>query len=239
MDRTESKLSPGFGFKLQPDGSWKVSKIPGDVIDSAEFSGFLTIKGYRCSVFETPDKDQWAQKSLVIPEDSGVSHLSTDASQCCRSCASFAWHGPIQTPIQIAGITHHPSCPDLLESTSIASRVAARFLESKNRKRDVTSIVKKIMGRPGQDQNYEKEITKYGKKIRKMVPKAHEAFKDLLGILDSMSEELSTVDHPKISEHHSGIVRDDIDKAISTVRIASDALLRNLKKRADEWDPED
>jgi hypothetical protein len=50
-------LTPGNGFHLGPDGQWKPEKIPQDVLDTAVFSGYLTINGYRCSVFETPEKD--------------------------------------------------------------------------------------------------------------------------------------------------------------------------------------
>jgi hypothetical protein len=56
------RLSPGQAFKLQPDGKWEASDLPTSVIESARFSGYLTIQGRRCVVFETPDLDQWAQK---------------------------------------------------------------------------------------------------------------------------------------------------------------------------------
>lgn len=36
-------------------------------MDTAEFSGYLTIKGYRSTVFETPNGDQWGQKSEGTP----------------------------------------------------------------------------------------------------------------------------------------------------------------------------
>jgi hypothetical protein len=57
------KLNPGVGFYLTETGQWKPKKIPQQVLDSAQYSGYLTIQGYRCTVFETPDKNQWAQKS--------------------------------------------------------------------------------------------------------------------------------------------------------------------------------
>jgi hypothetical protein len=60
-------LTPGNGFHLGPDGQWKPEKIPEDVLNTAKFSGYLTIKGYRCSVFETPDKQSWGQKSEGTP----------------------------------------------------------------------------------------------------------------------------------------------------------------------------
>ena len=57
------KLQPGVAFRLQPDGQWKPEKIPPEVLKEAVYSGYLTIQGYRCTVFETPDENQWAQKS--------------------------------------------------------------------------------------------------------------------------------------------------------------------------------
>lgn len=58
-------LTPGPAFRLQEDGSWETEEVPGPVIDSARFSGYLTIEGYRCTVFETPEGDQYAQRSVV------------------------------------------------------------------------------------------------------------------------------------------------------------------------------
>ncbi len=59
----EPTLQPGAGFHLKPDGNWEVKDIPPKVLTEAKFSGYLTIEGYRSTVFETPDKEQWAQKS--------------------------------------------------------------------------------------------------------------------------------------------------------------------------------
>ena len=59
----DPSLTPGVGFHLQPDGSWKAEKIPSKVISEAKFSGFLEIEGVKSSVFETKSKDQWAQKT--------------------------------------------------------------------------------------------------------------------------------------------------------------------------------
>jgi hypothetical protein len=56
-------LAPGIAWHLEEDGQWQPLQIPKDVLDTAIFSGYLTIQGYRASVFETPDGDQWAQKT--------------------------------------------------------------------------------------------------------------------------------------------------------------------------------
>lgn len=69
------QLSPGIGFILEGDGKWDVQKIPPEVIKSAEFSGYLTIQGYKCSVFITPEGEQWAQKSSGIPAPKGDNDL--------------------------------------------------------------------------------------------------------------------------------------------------------------------
>lgn len=63
-EETESRLTPGLGFHLGENGQWVVEEIPEDVLATARFSGFLTIHGYKCTVFETPSLDQWAQKSV-------------------------------------------------------------------------------------------------------------------------------------------------------------------------------
>lgn len=60
-------LTPGVGWQLNPQGQWDPKDIPDAVLSSATFSGYLTIDGYRASVFETPDGGQWAQKSVGTP----------------------------------------------------------------------------------------------------------------------------------------------------------------------------
>jgi len=80
----EPSLQSGFGFRLQPNGQWRTEKVPADVLDSAEFSGYLTIMGYRCTVFETPEQEQWAQKSVATaapPEETQVASLMAIASR--------------------------------------------------------------------------------------------------------------------------------------------------------------
>ena len=65
------KLTPGVGFHLEGDGQWDVQEIPQHVLDNAEYIGDLTIKGYDSAIFETPEGDQWAQKSSGIPAPKG------------------------------------------------------------------------------------------------------------------------------------------------------------------------
>lgn len=57
------KLSPGIGWHLGEDGKWAEEKISADVLETAKFTNYLTIFGYRASVFETPEGDLWAQKT--------------------------------------------------------------------------------------------------------------------------------------------------------------------------------
>lgn len=79
-------LQPGPAFRLQPDGSWAVENVPSGVPAASSFSGYLTINGYRCTVFETPEGDQWAQKSVATAdtEDEMKSVASIVASEWLR-----------------------------------------------------------------------------------------------------------------------------------------------------------
>lgn len=65
--KDEPGLTEGVGFFLDPSGQWDVKDIPPDVVQEAEFSGYLTIHGYNCMVFEMPNGDMWAQKSSNTP----------------------------------------------------------------------------------------------------------------------------------------------------------------------------
>jgi len=251
MEPGAVELQPGAAFRLGPDGQWLVEEVPPDVLRDAKPSGHLTVEGYRCEVFETPSGDMWAQKAVgtvasAFSEGSGImdsvasrvaarwaSSQSPAPQHKCASCASFAWHFPTQVPVRHAGGLHHPACPEL----RVASRVAARWLESR-KKRDVTSIVKKIMERPGDDQKYEKEIAAYGKKVRKSVAKIEAAFEGLAQDLGKVAKGIEEASHEKVTGHHVEIVREQFSKAVSTAQVAANSLIRNLQKKADEWDPD-
>ncbi len=71
MAKGEHQLNAGSpAFHLQQDlVTWKVEKIPSRIAEIAEETGFLTIMGYRCTVFKTPEGDQWAQKSVNVPAE--------------------------------------------------------------------------------------------------------------------------------------------------------------------------
>lgn len=79
------RLTPGIGFHLQPDGTWAPEKIPDEVIDHAEFSGYLTINGYRSTVFDTED-GSWAQKSVSVKPKTTDEIVASVAKQL-----SFSW----------------------------------------------------------------------------------------------------------------------------------------------------
>lgn len=67
--KDEPGLSEGVGFFLKPDGQWDVKEIPPKVVQEAEFSGYLTIHGFNCMVFEMPNGEMWGQKSSNTPAD--------------------------------------------------------------------------------------------------------------------------------------------------------------------------
>jgi hypothetical protein len=60
-DKDDLRLQVGPAFFLKPDGTWTVQSVSPSVAEKARFSGFLTIEGYKCVVFELNGK-QWAQK---------------------------------------------------------------------------------------------------------------------------------------------------------------------------------
>lgn len=62
-DPDDLRLQPGPAFHLQPDGTWTVEEVPSVVAQKARFSGFLTINGYSCIVFELGGQE-WAQKAI-------------------------------------------------------------------------------------------------------------------------------------------------------------------------------
>ena len=55
------RLSAGPAFYLQPNGLWTVREVPIEVVQTAHFSGHLTVMGYLCATFEV-NGEQWAQK---------------------------------------------------------------------------------------------------------------------------------------------------------------------------------
>ena len=79
------ELSPGTGFILEGDGRWDVQSIPQEVLNTAEFDGYLTIQGYKCSTFITPEGQQWAQKSSGTPAPKGDNDLEQIATKVASS----------------------------------------------------------------------------------------------------------------------------------------------------------
>jgi hypothetical protein len=67
--KDEPRLTAGLGFFLGPNGKWNVKNIPQKTVDESEFSGYLTIQGYNCMVFEDPQGEMWGQKSTNTPVD--------------------------------------------------------------------------------------------------------------------------------------------------------------------------
>lgn len=72
----DPSLVSGLGFKLNEQGTWDVEQIPDEIVDESEFSGYLTIHGYKSAVFETADKQMWAQKTTEAEEE--VSEAETE-----------------------------------------------------------------------------------------------------------------------------------------------------------------
>lgn len=178
----EPKLQPGVGFHLKEDGNWKPERIPPEVLREATFSGYLTIQGYRCTVFVTKTKDQWAQKSTG--------------------------------------------------TSALASRVAARYLQSK--KGDVTSQVEDIMSDERADDEYNDAIVDFCDK----------AFRELEGLNDSVNacleqfaktaEKLSEHGHERVGQVFAPKMKEALLQAAQTVKAAGDGailqIVRDLKK---------
>jgi hypothetical protein len=80
----DPSLSTGVGFYLQPDGNWGIEEIPEKVIRESEFSGYLTIQGYKSAVFEMPDGSQWAQKLTEPEEEISEDETDTKVASLCR-----------------------------------------------------------------------------------------------------------------------------------------------------------
>jgi hypothetical protein len=122
MPQDDVKLQPGIGFRLQPDGSWKPEKIPSDVLRDAKFSGYLTIDGYRSTVFETPDKNQWAQKSTNTAAEPTTASKIADTwlqGHGVRFPKTDSMHALVKTRV------------------SLASRIASRWLRTASTLREV------------------------------------------------------------------------------------------------------
>lgn len=71
VQHQDPELAPGYGFFLEGDGQWDIKQIPKQIINTAKFDGFLTIKGFKCAVFITPDGESWAQKVSGTPAPKG------------------------------------------------------------------------------------------------------------------------------------------------------------------------
>lgn len=235
----EPELSPGVAFHLMADGSWKPEKLPDEVLHSAWFSGYLTVQGYRCSVFETPDKEQWAQKSVNTPATASAfgkvsGSMSTVASRVaaawlsmqaapqhqCASCASFAWHGPEQSPVRFAGGDHHPACPEL--RTAKADDVVSQVQEILNGESN---------GPFGHDDvKFDEEILEYCEEVRAVLPKMQEIFDAAFHEAMDLKSELPETENPRIRQLAQEKVSEMLSQAAARLEIISHGLLKEVEE---------
>ncbi len=69
-------------------------------------------------------------------------------------------------------------------------------------------------------------------------PKDEAVFEGLAQDLGKVASGLGEASHEKVTGHHAEIVREQFSKAVSTAQVAANSLIRNLQKKADEWDPD-
>ncbi len=177
------KLAPGVGFHLTESGQWKTEQIPPDVLRDVKFSGYLTIQGFRCTVFETPNKDQWAQKST-----------GTTAEPTTSAKIADAWlrgHGSSfpKTDSMHALVTTR---------VSLSSRIASRWLEAQ----DVTSLVEKKLDRGGSDdEKYDKAIVDFVSRTRKRLEPIDTALQKACDVLHQTREKIEHK-HPRVQDNY-------------------------------------
>jgi hypothetical protein len=227
----EPKLTPGVAFHLQPDGSWSPEKLPSDVLTDAKFSGYLTIDGYRCSVFETPDKSMWAQKSVNTPAtvssfskasrsmDSVASRVAAAwlaGQRRCSSCRDFAFHGPEQAAVEYEGGVHHPACPIL---------VAARA-------DDLVSQVNDILHGGGwsqEDQQYDADIVAWCEKAQKKIPEMQEIFDTAFHEVMDFKGKIPVSDNPRVRQIADEKVAEMLNQAAARLEIISHGLVQEVR----------
>ena len=185
MEESEAKLQPGVAFRLQPDGQWKPEKIPPEVLKEAKFSGYLTIQGYRCTVFETPDQNQWAQKSTNTAAEPEIT--PTTASKLAEEwLVSHGVKPPAVQPMRSLVVSR------------VASQIAARWLRAQG---DITSLVQKKMDRDGDDKAYDKAIVDFVTKTRTKLPSIDTALAKACDVLLNTREKIEHK-HPKVQDRY-------------------------------------
>ena len=193
MGQDIPNLSPGIGFHLQPDGSWKAEKIPQEALDTAKFSGYLTIMGYRCSVFDSKDSSQWAQKSTGTPAEPPTT-ASKIAEQWLRGHNARLPETDDMRDLVTSRVLDHPDA----HRQTVASRIAARWLQSQG---DVTSLVQKKLDRSGEDKDYDKAIVDFVTKSRNKLPPIDAALSKACDILLNTRDKIEHK-HPKVQDRY-------------------------------------
>jgi hypothetical protein len=220
MEESEARLQPGVAFHLEPGGQWKPEKIPPAVIEEAKFSGYLTIQGYRCTVFETPDKNQWAQKSTgTLAEAPEPTTASKIAEQWLKS------HGakPPET-VPMRGIV----------VSRVASTIAARWLQAQD---DITSLVQKKLDRDGDDKDYDKAIVDFVTKTRGKLPPIDTALARACDVLMKTREKVEHA-HPKVQDRYVQMFLQELAEKQRELEDMRKQLMRGLTVELDRYEAE-
>jgi len=230
MEESEAKLQPGVAFRLQPDGQWKPEKIPPEVLKEAEFSGYLTIQGYRCTVFETPDKNQWAQKSTGTPAEPEPTTASRIAEQWLESHGARLPKTDDMRDLVTSRVLDHPDA----HRQTMASRIASHWLQAQG---DVTSLVQKKLDRDGEDKDYDKAIVDFVTKSRNKLPPIDAALSKACDILLNTRDKIEHK-HPKVQDHYVQKFLQELAQKHRELEDMRKQLLRALTLELDRYEAE-
>jgi hypothetical protein len=220
VEESEAKLQAGVAFRLQPDGQWTPEKIPPEALKEAKFSGYLTIQGYRCTVFEMPDKSQWAQKSTGTAAEPEPTTAMTIANQWLKS------HGT-----QVPPVDRMRS----LVTSRVASRVAARWLLAQG---DITSLVERKLDRSGEDdEKYDKAIVDFVTKARKRIEPIDAALQKACDVLLQTRDRIEHK-HPRVQDHYVQKFLQELAQKHRELEDMRKQLIRGLSVELDGYESE-
>lgn len=232
------ELQRGPAFHLQPDGTWSVEDVPVGVAADSSFSGYLTINGYRCTVFETADGDQWAQKSVNTPASTAAA-LKPDMSRRCPECGGRAVDVRAMSACCPNGhyFSVKPRSPSRKESkmSTVASAVAAKWLHRQAKGKDLVSQVGDILdGNGGQsggtDGEYDEAIVEYCEEVRKVLPRIQSIFDGAFHDLVDFKAEVPEPKHPRVRQIGQEQVSKAVNEAATRIELLSFSLMQELEQ---------
>jgi predicted nucleic acid-binding Zn-ribbon protein len=178
------------------------------------------------------DDADWALAEWDFVKSGSLSggKLASSSSQLhvCSECGN----GPLTTDEN--GLAECPDCGWEERARSVASKVAARWLQAQQ---DITTQVKEKLDRDGDDKEYDKAIVDFVEKTRGKLPPIDKALEKAAEVLLKTREKIEHR-HPKVQDRYVQLFLQELAQKHRELEDMRKQLMRGLTVELDRYEAE-